>query len=151
MAFGTGDLGPPAYNIGIDVMQLKVPPRTTFREFVDSVSSQVCPPPSVRVRGSCALAHARRTGRAARRGSRARGNPALLLGVDPQGGVHKGTRNRARVRLSADTVRRGATRYYDRRRASQRMAVSQVRGRAQWGQVRRCGRTLHWRETDESG
>ncbi|KAF8559041.1 4'-phosphopantetheinyl transferase [Imleria badia] len=43
MAFGTGDLGPPAYNIGIDVMQLKVPPRTTFREFVDSVSSQLTP------------------------------------------------------------------------------------------------------------
>ncbi|KAG9317236.1 4'-phosphopantetheinyl transferase superfamily [Chiua virens] len=41
MAFGTGDLGPPAYNIGVDVMQLKVPPRTTFREFVDSVSSQL--------------------------------------------------------------------------------------------------------------
>jgi len=43
MAFGTGDLGPPAYNIGVDVMQLKVPPRTTFRELVDSVSSQLTP------------------------------------------------------------------------------------------------------------
>ncbi|KAI9574923.1 4'-phosphopantetheinyl transferase superfamily [Boletus coccyginus] len=43
MAFATGDLGPPAYNIGVDVMQLKVPPRTTFREFVDSVSSQLTP------------------------------------------------------------------------------------------------------------
>lgn len=41
MAFATGDLGPPAYNIGVDVMQLKVPPRTTFPELVDSVSSQV--------------------------------------------------------------------------------------------------------------
>ncbi|KAF9246978.1 hypothetical protein BU15DRAFT_84556 [Melanogaster broomeanus] len=40
MAFGTGDLGPPAYTIGVDVMQLKVPPRTTFSEFVDVVSSQ---------------------------------------------------------------------------------------------------------------
>lgn len=44
MAFATGDLGPPAYNIGVDVMQLKVPPRTTFPEFVDSVSSQVRSP-----------------------------------------------------------------------------------------------------------
>lgn len=40
MAFGTGDLGPPAFNVGIDVMQLKIPPRTTFVDFVDSVSSQ---------------------------------------------------------------------------------------------------------------
>jgi 4'-phosphopantetheinyl transferase len=40
MAFGSGDLGPPAYNLGVDVMQLKVPPRITFSEFVDSVSSQ---------------------------------------------------------------------------------------------------------------
>ncbi|KAF8138216.1 4'-phosphopantetheinyl transferase superfamily [Boletus edulis] len=43
MAFGTGDLGPPAYIIGVDVMQLKIPPRTTFCEFVDSVSSQLTP------------------------------------------------------------------------------------------------------------
>ncbi|KAF8845707.1 hypothetical protein BDN67DRAFT_919153 [Paxillus ammoniavirescens] len=40
MAFGSGDLGPPAYNLGVDVMQLKVPPRITFPDFVDSVSSQ---------------------------------------------------------------------------------------------------------------
>ncbi|KAH0839688.1 4'-phosphopantetheinyl transferase superfamily [Lanmaoa asiatica] len=43
MAFGTGDLGPPAYNVGVDVMQLKVPPRTSFHEFVESVSSQLTP------------------------------------------------------------------------------------------------------------
>ncbi|KAG8218409.1 4'-phosphopantetheinyl transferase superfamily [Butyriboletus roseoflavus] len=43
MAFGTGDLGPPAYNIGVDIMQLKVPPRITFPEFVDTVSSQLTP------------------------------------------------------------------------------------------------------------
>lgn len=41
MAFATGDLGPPAYNIGVDVMQLKVPPRSTFPQLVDAVSSQV--------------------------------------------------------------------------------------------------------------
>ncbi|KAF9221897.1 hypothetical protein BS17DRAFT_841720 [Gyrodon lividus] len=39
MAFGTGDLGPPAYNIGVDVMQLKVPPRVAFSEFVDSLTA----------------------------------------------------------------------------------------------------------------
>ncbi|KIJ70311.1 hypothetical protein HYDPIDRAFT_172161 [Hydnomerulius pinastri MD-312] len=39
MAFGTGDLGPPAYNIGVDVMQLKVPPRVSFSEFVDSLTA----------------------------------------------------------------------------------------------------------------
>ncbi|KAG6334150.1 hypothetical protein ID866_4938 [Astraeus odoratus] len=44
MAFGTGDLGPPAFNVGIDVMQLKVPPRVSFVDFVDSVSSQACDP-----------------------------------------------------------------------------------------------------------
>ncbi|KAL4075807.1 hypothetical protein J3A83DRAFT_4356987 [Scleroderma citrinum] len=43
MAFGTGDLGPPAFNVGVDVMQLKIPPRTTFLDFVDSVSSQLTP------------------------------------------------------------------------------------------------------------
>ncbi|KAH7916743.1 4'-phosphopantetheinyl transferase superfamily [Hygrophoropsis aurantiaca] len=41
MAFGTGDLGPPAFNIGVDVMKLKIPPRSTFASFVDSVSSQL--------------------------------------------------------------------------------------------------------------
>jgi len=41
MAFGTGDLGPPAFHIGVDVMQLRIPPRTTFTQFVDSVSSQL--------------------------------------------------------------------------------------------------------------
>ncbi|KAH7887945.1 hypothetical protein F5I97DRAFT_1805951 [Phlebopus sp. FC_14] len=39
MAFGTGDLGPPAFNIGVDVMQLRVPPRTTLSEFVDSLTA----------------------------------------------------------------------------------------------------------------
>jgi len=43
MAFATGDLGPPAYNIGVDVMQLKVPPRITLSQLVDSVSSQLTP------------------------------------------------------------------------------------------------------------
>ncbi|KAH7930301.1 4'-phosphopantetheinyl transferase [Leucogyrophana mollusca] len=41
MAFGTGDLGPPAFNIGVDVMKLKIPPRTSFASFVDSVGSQL--------------------------------------------------------------------------------------------------------------
>jgi hypothetical protein len=41
MAFGTGDLGPPAFSVGVDVMKLKIPPRTTFTEFVDIVDSQV--------------------------------------------------------------------------------------------------------------
>lgn len=41
MAFGTGDLGPPAFHIGVDVMQLRIPPRTTFTQFVDNVRSQV--------------------------------------------------------------------------------------------------------------
>ncbi|KAG2370028.1 hypothetical protein BDR07DRAFT_1347153 [Suillus spraguei] len=41
MAFGTGDLGPPAFSIGVDVMKLKIPPRTTFTEFVDIVDSQL--------------------------------------------------------------------------------------------------------------
>lgn len=41
MAFGTGDLGPPAFSIGVDVMQLKIPPRTTFTQFVDTVDSQL--------------------------------------------------------------------------------------------------------------
>jgi len=43
MAFGTGDLGPPAYNVGVDVMQLKVPPRIPFRDFVDTVSRAFTP------------------------------------------------------------------------------------------------------------
>ncbi|KAI6004096.1 hypothetical protein EDD15DRAFT_2156130 [Pisolithus albus] len=41
MAFGTGDLGPPAFNVGVDVMQLKIPPNSTLADFVESVSSQL--------------------------------------------------------------------------------------------------------------
>ncbi|KAG0705444.1 hypothetical protein DFH29DRAFT_278382 [Suillus ampliporus] len=41
MAFGTGDLGPPAFSIGVDVMKLKIPPRTTFSQFVGIVDSQL--------------------------------------------------------------------------------------------------------------
>ncbi|KAI6035434.1 hypothetical protein F5J12DRAFT_26141 [Pisolithus orientalis] len=43
MAFGTGDLGPPAFTVGVDVMQLKIPPNSTFADFVDSVSGQLTP------------------------------------------------------------------------------------------------------------
>lgn len=97
MAFGTGDLGPPAYNIGVDIMQLKVPPRITFAEFVDSVSSQARPlPPSASLTHVCTPAHPSRTGSPARRHSRTRSNPPLLLGMDAQGGVHKSPRHRAR-------------------------------------------------------
>ncbi|EGO01734.1 hypothetical protein SERLA73DRAFT_177190 [Serpula lacrymans var. lacrymans S7.3] len=41
MAFGNGHLGPPAYTIGVDVMKVHIPPRTTFLSFVDSVGSQL--------------------------------------------------------------------------------------------------------------
>lgn len=44
MAFSSGsDLYPdaPAYRIGIDVMLLQLPVRTTFANFVESVSDQV--------------------------------------------------------------------------------------------------------------
>lgn len=49
MAFSSGsDLYPdaPAYRIGIDVMLLQLPVRTTFANFVESVSDQVCLQPN---------------------------------------------------------------------------------------------------------
>ena len=44
MAFASGeDLypNPPAYRLGIDVMRLQHPERTTYPEFVESISEQV--------------------------------------------------------------------------------------------------------------
>jgi len=41
MAFGAGDLQPPAFTIGIDVMCIKKDARKTLKEFVDEVDSQL--------------------------------------------------------------------------------------------------------------
>lgn len=41
MAFAEGRYDPPAYRIGVDVMQVKLPPRDTFRGFVHTVGDQL--------------------------------------------------------------------------------------------------------------
>jgi len=41
MAFAAGEHDPPAYRIGVDVMQVKLPPRETFKNFVFTVGDQL--------------------------------------------------------------------------------------------------------------
>ncbi|TFK56063.1 4'-phosphopantetheinyl transferase [Heliocybe sulcata] len=41
MAFAEGRCDPPAYRIGVDVMEVKLPPRDTFRGFVHTVGDQL--------------------------------------------------------------------------------------------------------------
>jgi len=41
MAFAEGRYDPPAYRIGVDVMEVKLPPRDTFRGFVHTVGDQL--------------------------------------------------------------------------------------------------------------
>lgn len=41
MAFAPGINNPPAYNVGIDVMKVRIPGRETFDSFVNTVGDQV--------------------------------------------------------------------------------------------------------------
>jgi 4'-phosphopantetheinyl transferase len=41
MGYGPGKYGGPAYQIGVDVMKVKLPQREHFARFVGSVDSQV--------------------------------------------------------------------------------------------------------------
>lgn len=41
MIFAPGIYGPPAYNVGIDVMKVRIPGRDTFTSFVDTMGDQV--------------------------------------------------------------------------------------------------------------
>jgi 4'-phosphopantetheinyl transferase len=46
MAFAPGIHGAPAYNIGIDVMKVRIPGRDTFASFVHTIGDQVNLTPS---------------------------------------------------------------------------------------------------------
>jgi 4'-phosphopantetheinyl transferase len=41
MAFGPGDHEPPAFQVGVDVMKVEIPPREPFPQFVRIFSEQV--------------------------------------------------------------------------------------------------------------
>lgn len=41
MSYAPGKHGGPAFQIGVDVMKVKVPPRESIARFVESVDSQV--------------------------------------------------------------------------------------------------------------
>ncbi|KAF8232452.1 4'-phosphopantetheinyl transferase [Tricholoma matsutake] len=43
MIFAPGIYGPPAYNVGIDVMKVRIPGRDTFTSFVDTMGDQLTP------------------------------------------------------------------------------------------------------------
>jgi 4'-phosphopantetheinyl transferase len=49
MAFAPGIYGAPAYNLGIDVMKVRIPGRDTFASFVRTVGDQVSCIPSPRL------------------------------------------------------------------------------------------------------
>lgn len=41
MAVASGKLNPPAFNVGIDIMKIRVPGRETIRSFINTVGDQV--------------------------------------------------------------------------------------------------------------